>query len=706
LGTFNDECRQYIPGIELGRLELDMKITISLLAWLACSAIGFADEPPAKAKQGDIIGTVLGRSVSWDELRNGASQRDELARLFLNPVLEKYRAAHRKELELTEQEIARAIQYHEHRANKKGGNTADAWRRVKEQQKQYAEKSLQEIERQLTSLDLKDEERNELLDRKREAELLINQPGRVFVQHFYGRHKFQQSLYREYGGGRVLFQQFGNEAFDAMHRWLKEREKAGDFRIDNPELRSKLYEYWTNTKMHGAFLSTPDNKQDPIELRFPWERNQPAAKRRDDRTPETRDELAPTKTKDNREEASPKTDSAPPETSQVESPWGSVTGRVVWKGPVSGSWGVEGLTVDEQKQGIRDAFVFLESKPEQIHPDYLGNKPAPAKMVYSNRDFRPRSLVLQVGQPIELTSIDPRRAGNVWPRNLTNNQEFNVTVAKKPFVWSPKHPEPSPVRIVNMADPLARSNWLIVDHPYATVTGGDGSFRLEKLPAGEHTLAIWHEAAGYLVRGLKVKVQAGQVVEVPDQTLTVRQIPRMRLKAPLPTWSEIETVNNMQARLTIDDYGSDTVNGVKSAFAVIEIRNSNGPYAVDFRLSDKKQTELQILDADGEPVEKVKLHFRARKHFPDHGSLPPHCYLGLRTFGSGVDFSRSLDHATFVAWGHAWHLSPGTYTLQGTLEISVREDIRNKETPWKDVSLKLAPIEFVVPNPGTASPAE
>jgi hypothetical protein len=59
-----------------------------------------------------------------------------------------------------------------------------------------------------------------------------------------------------------------------------------------------------------------------------------------------------------------------------------------------------------------------------------------------------------------------------------------------------------------------------------------------------------------------------------------------------------------------------------------------------------------------------------------------------------------------VAWGHAWHLSPGTYTLQGTLEISVREDIRNKETPWKDVSLKLAPIEFVVPNPGTASPAE
>lgn len=258
-----------------------MKIMMSLLVGLSFSAIVYADQPPADSKRKDIIGTVLGQPVSRDELRPDVSVRGELARLFLKPVLEKYRAAHRKELELSEQEIARAIQYHEGLAKEKGGDTADSWRRMAEKEKQYAEKSLQEIERQLANQNLKSEDRSDLLARKREAELLLKQPGRAFVQQFYRGHKFQQYLYRKYGGGRVLFQQFGMEAFDAMHRWLKEREKAGDFHIDDPELRSKLFEYWTNTKMHGAFLSRPGGTDNPIELQFPWERDQSETERRD-----------------------------------------------------------------------------------------------------------------------------------------------------------------------------------------------------------------------------------------------------------------------------------------------------------------------------------------------------------------------------------------------------------------------------------------
>ena len=62
--------------------------------------------------------------------------------------------------------------------------------------------------------------------------------------------------------------------------------------------------------------------------------------------------------------------------------------------------------------------------------------------------------------------------------------------------------------------------WLVVrDNPYAAVTGEDGSFTIEKLPAGEVELQFWHEKAGYLdsivIGGKKTSVKRGRMdVEV------------------------------------------------------------------------------------------------------------------------------------------------------------------------------------------------
>ena len=69
------------------------------------------------------------------------------------------------------------------------------------------------------------------------------------------------------------------EAFDAMHKWLQDREKRGEFRIADPKLRASFYEYWA-TMDHGAFL-TEDKERIRTEFLEPeW------APKRADRAPD------------------------------------------------------------------------------------------------------------------------------------------------------------------------------------------------------------------------------------------------------------------------------------------------------------------------------------------------------------------------------------------------------------------------------------
>jgi hypothetical protein len=73
-----------------------------------------------------------------------------------------------------------------------------------------------------------------------------------------GNVKLQKQLYAAYGGGRLLFQQAGVEAFDATRRMLEAREAGGRFAITDPEARGLAYDYWTRD--HGAFMITDPAK--------------------------------------------------------------------------------------------------------------------------------------------------------------------------------------------------------------------------------------------------------------------------------------------------------------------------------------------------------------------------------------------------------------------------------------------------------------
>lgn len=73
-----------------------------------------------------------------------------------------------------------------------------------------------------------------------------------------GNVKLQKQLHDAYGGGRLLFQQAGVEAFDATRRMLESREAEGGFAITDPDVRALAYDYWTRD--HGTFIITDPGK--------------------------------------------------------------------------------------------------------------------------------------------------------------------------------------------------------------------------------------------------------------------------------------------------------------------------------------------------------------------------------------------------------------------------------------------------------------
>ena len=191
------------------------------------------------------IGEVLGIPVYLDQLSDaqGDALTLELHDLFSHPVMQRYRARHRRDLIASEHEVAIAAAHFDgwHRDRLKGLAPLLHTRRKK-------------IDELLAAPDVSADEQRELRAERRRLDTRLTPPGRKFARWMVTNWKLQHHIYTTYGRGRVLWQDAGLEAFDAMRVWLEARERAGDFRIADPALRERLYAYWTSVD-HGDALS-------------------------------------------------------------------------------------------------------------------------------------------------------------------------------------------------------------------------------------------------------------------------------------------------------------------------------------------------------------------------------------------------------------------------------------------------------------------
>lgn len=196
-------------------------------------------------------------------------------------------------------------------------------------------------------------------------------------------------------------------------------------------------------------------------------------------------------------------------------PPGSVRGVVTFRGNPPPAQSVESakchngaepievkpVVVDAEGR-LRDVVVFLKSAPPGAAPAPAAE---PAVLDQVNCRYVPAAVALRVGQVLRVRSSDPT-LHNVHMMTEANDP-VNLSFTKADQVTDVTFQAPESFNVRCDVHQWMTADVHVFAHPHFAVTGGDGSFEIKNLPAGEHTLVFRHGFLGD--REQKVTVTAG-----------------------------------------------------------------------------------------------------------------------------------------------------------------------------------------------------
>jgi hypothetical protein len=222
--------------------------------------------------------------------------------------------------------------------------------------------------------------------------------------------------------------------------------------------------------------------------------------------------------------------------------WGSIKGRIVVDGtapkpaPIVVNKDQFCMNAKPESNSIVigkdntlvNAVVYLRvgagAAKVTINPEYEAKFKEPVKLDNKGCMFEPHITVVRVGQTLEVMSSDPV-GHNTNIALLSFNQTIPSNGAPTPIKVAQGAAIPMPV-VCNI-HPWMKGYILAIDHPYAAVTGDDGTFEIKDIPAGQYEFQFWHES-GYLknvaVKGgttdtrgrAKLKIEAGKTLDLGD----------------------------------------------------------------------------------------------------------------------------------------------------------------------------------------------
>jgi hypothetical protein len=216
-----------------------------VIVLLGIAAPMAAAEPTIPADR--VIGGVLGKPITAGDVgltapidttkefdsRDDAmwNQMGRIQGALGGPIMERF--VRERKIEVTAADVKRFLDLARQKRNE---NVAEA------------ETKLAEIKKQLAGDDLSAGVRGELEKERQSQESWIamqrglNPTDSDFLKQMLLHWKTERELHRRYGG-RVIFQQFGDEALDARKKLFEEAEKAGDLKFEDAGVRHLFYFY-------------------------------------------------------------------------------------------------------------------------------------------------------------------------------------------------------------------------------------------------------------------------------------------------------------------------------------------------------------------------------------------------------------------------------------------------------------------------------
>ncbi len=136
-------------------------------------------------------------------------------------------------------------------------------------------------------------------------------------------------------------------------------------------------------------------------------------------------------------------------------------------------------------------------------------RPASPTLAQSDTAFAPNVLIVPVNTTVQFPNRDPF-FHNVF--SYSSTERFDLGRYPRGESKSVTFDEPGVVKVYCEVHESMRAAVVVAQNPFNAVVNRDGTFRLTNVPAGRHTVVVWHHDGG--VREVQVDVRAGAATPV------------------------------------------------------------------------------------------------------------------------------------------------------------------------------------------------